>query len=69
MKYNVPALTLEDIEMDVAEIQCRPSSIIVEFINRQTLEAARKSWDTISEFLIISSHPGCNSDGQRAPHL
>jgi hypothetical protein len=69
MKYKLPALILEDIEMEVNEIQCSESTIIVEFANQQAVEVARKSWDNISEFLIISSHAGCNEDGERAPHL
>jgi hypothetical protein len=47
MKYKLSALTLEDIEMNVAEIQCSDSSITVEFANHQTLEIARKTWDNI----------------------
>jgi Fe-S oxidoreductase len=69
MKYKLPALILEDIEMDVGEIQCSGSAITVEFADQETLKIARKSWDDISEFLIISSHAGCNENGERAPHL
>jgi hypothetical protein len=69
MKYKLPALILEDIEMDVGEFQCSESAITVEFPDQETLEIASTSWDNISEFLIISSHPGCNENGGRAPHL
>lgn len=69
MKYKLPALILEDIEMDVEEIQCSGSAITVEFADQETLKIARKSWDDISEFLIVSSHAGCNENGERAPHL
>lgn len=69
MKYKLLALILEDIEMDVGEIQRSGSAITVEFASQETLEIARKSWDNISEFLIISSHAGCNENGERAPYL
>lgn len=69
MKYSLPTINLEDIELHIADIQCYGSSIAVEFRDFQTLNLAEKSWDGIPEFFIITSHPGCNKDGERAPHL
>jgi hypothetical protein len=69
MKYRLPTITLEDIELHIMEIQCSGSTIAIEFPNQQTLESAKKTWDSIPEFLVISSHPGCNEDGERASHL
>ena len=69
MKYSLPTINLEDIELYVADIQCYSSSIAVEFRDHQTLRLAEKRWDNIPEFFIITSHPGCNKDGERAPHL
>lgn len=69
MKYRLLALTLEDIEENVKEIQCSESSITVQFDYQSTMDHARGAWDSLSEFLIISSHPGCNDDGERAPYL
>ncbi|KAG9234705.1 hypothetical protein BJ875DRAFT_534596 [Amylocarpus encephaloides] len=45
------------------------AEVSVEFFEQQSLEAIRPSWDNLGPFLIVSSHPGCNADGERAPHL
>lgn len=68
MEYKLPALILEDIETSLEDIQCFDSTISVRFAEAQVFNAAKDLWD-ISEFLIISSHPGCNQDGERSPHL
>lgn len=68
-KYKLPALVLEDIEMVVGGIECTRSSITLQFPDRQTLDAIRPSWDNLGAFFVISSHPGCNADGERAPYL
>jgi hypothetical protein len=69
MEYKLPALILEDIETSLNEIQCSDSSLMVEFAEAEVFNAAKESWDSHSEFLIISSHAGCNQDGERSPHL
>ncbi|TVY19051.1 hypothetical protein LARI1_G002024 [Lachnellula arida] len=69
MEYKLPALNLEDIEMSLEDIQCFDSTIKVEFAEVQMFNAARDSWNSISEFLIIASHFGCNEDGERSPYL
>jgi len=69
VKYKLPALILEDIEMSVDEIRCSDSMITVEFSHQQMLDDARETWDNLPELLIISSHPGCNENGERAPYL
>jgi hypothetical protein len=68
-KYKLPALVLEDIEEDVADIRCSDSTITVEFSESHSLKAVRPSWDNLGPFLIISSHIGCNEDGERKPYL
>jgi hypothetical protein len=69
MEYKIPALILEDIETSLEYIQCSDSTVKVKFAETQMFNAARDSWDSISEFLIISSHSGCNQDGERSPYL
>jgi hypothetical protein len=69
MKYNLPTINLEDIELHIADIQCSASTIAVEFRDYQTLTLAKKRWDTSPEFFVVSSHAGCNKDGERAPYL
>lgn len=67
--YKLPTLALEDFEMDVDEIQCDESMITVQFSSVHTLQESRTGWDSLEEFFIISSHPGCNDDGERLPYL
>lgn len=69
MTYKLPTVNLEDIELHISDIQCSASTIAVEFRSQDTLEIAKSTWDNIPAFFVISSHPGCNKDGARAPHL
>ncbi|TVY85315.1 hypothetical protein LSUE1_G000192 [Lachnellula suecica] len=69
MDYKLPALILEDIEASLVDIQCSDSAVMVEFAESEMLTAARESWRNVSEFLVISSHSGCNRDGERSPYL
>jgi hypothetical protein len=69
MKYKWPAIALEDIEEDIEQIQCSESTITVQFTDQPSLDYAREAWARFSNFLLISSHPGCSEDGERAPYL
>ncbi|KAI9650585.1 hypothetical protein NHQ30_000603 [Ciborinia camelliae] len=69
MKYKLPAVTLEDIELNVKNIVCSDSTIIINFPSSKLLAEAEREWNNLSEFLVISSHYGCNSEGARAPYL
>ncbi|KAH8684677.1 hypothetical protein BGZ60DRAFT_170796 [Tricladium varicosporioides] len=69
MKYKLPALVLEDIETSVQSITCTTSAIIVEFSEREIIDEVRGRWDELQKFLIISSHSGCNVEGERAPYF
>lgn len=51
------------------KIQCSPSTITVGFSDKKTMDGAQESWTELEEFFIITSHPGCNEDGERAPYL
>jgi hypothetical protein len=69
MSFKLPALALEDIESHLENIECLGSTIVLEFADEQVLRQARKEWDGLSKFIVISSHPGCNGDGKRAPYM
>jgi hypothetical protein len=69
MRFKLPALALEDIENHLDSIECLDSIIALEFVDEQVLKQARKAWDDFTEFIVISSHPGCNRDGERAPYM
>jgi hypothetical protein len=69
MHLKLPALGLEDIESHVERIECSESAIVIEFVDESVLEQAKGEWDGLDEFIVISSHPGCNGDGERAPYM
>ncbi|KAM0143233.1 hypothetical protein ACHAP3_001366 [Botrytis cinerea] len=69
MKYKLPAVALEDIELNVKNIVCSKSTIILQFPSENLLLGAKKEWKDLSEFLVISSHAGCNDQNARAPYL
>ncbi|PQE30422.1 GPI anchored protein [Rutstroemia sp. NJR-2017a WRK4] len=69
MRYKLPAVALEDIELNVKNIVCSDSAIIINFPSASLLAKAEREWGGLAEFLVISSHAGCNDDGARAPYL
>ncbi|ESZ95635.1 hypothetical protein SBOR_3983 [Sclerotinia borealis F-4128] len=69
MKYRLPAVTLEDIELNAKNIVCSESTIIIDFPSSRLLAEAEREWKDLTEFLLIFSHAGCNSEGARAPYL
>ena len=69
MSFKLPTLALEDIESHLDDIECLDSAIVIKFGDEQVLKQARRGWDDLSEFIVVSSHPGCNGDGERAPYM
>jgi len=69
MNFKLPALALEDIESQLDDIECLNSTIVLKFADERVLTRARKGWDGLSEFIVVSSHPSCNGDGERAPYM
>ncbi|KAM3082353.1 hypothetical protein ACMFMF_002017 [Clarireedia jacksonii] len=69
MRYKLPAVALEDIELNVKDIMCSDSTIVIDFPSASLLANAEREWEGLSEFLVISSHAGCNDEGARAPYL
>lgn len=69
VKSKYPTLALEDIEPHVDDIQCSQSTLTLSFGTGQNLEEAKDAWSGVSQFLIITSHIGCNEDGERTPYL
>ncbi|CAD6447484.1 553541fb-7ee0-4d50-9050-d9834299b06a [Sclerotinia trifoliorum] len=69
MRYRLPAVILEDIELHVRNIMCSESTIMIDFPSSNLLTEAEMAWKDLSQFLVISSHAGCNGEGARAPYL
>lgn len=69
MTASRPALALEEIEDQLDGITCYDSYIVLGFIAAETLQLAYEEITKVDQFLIITSHEGCNHDGERDAHL
>ena len=56
---------LEEMENHVDEIRCDDSSVSLFFNEIETLELAYAELSRVAEFALITSHEGCNTDGER----
>jgi hypothetical protein len=69
MEFKKPTLLLEDIEHHIKAIDCFESRVDLYFSSSKALNHAYKEFKTVDSFLLITSHEGCNEDGQRDPYL
>lgn len=69
MEFKIPALLLEDIEHHIGMIDCFDSRVYLYFHSTAALEHAHQEFQSVEYFLLITSHEGCNEDGERDPHL
>ena len=60
---------LEDIENHFNEIKCYDSAIRLYFSTIETLEHAHAELNRLDRFVLITSHDGCNKDGERDTHM
>ena len=65
MTVNKPALVLEEIEDQLDHIYCDDSRIELAFTSSQHLEHTYTEIAGLSSLILITSHEGCNSDGER----
>jgi hypothetical protein len=66
---KLPVLALEDIELHLDSIQCSEAAIKISLESRYHFHKAREAWGNIGDFLVVTSHPGCNHNGERSPYL
>ena len=69
MSSRMPSLVLEDMENHFDEIQCYNSSVYLYFSKVETLKHAHEELNRVERFVLITSHDGCNKDGEREPHM
>ena len=65
MSARLPTVVLEEIEHHFDEIMCLNSFIYLYFSTFETAELAFAKFSTMEEFFVITSHQGCNNDGER----
>lgn len=63
-----PFLALEDIDSHLSDISCSDSLIELSFTSKERLEAAKEEFAQFSDFIAVTSHLGCNEDGERVSH-
>ena len=66
---KLPTLLLEDNDHHFEQISCHGSTIEFKFHNDAAVSAAWQEIQTHPEMLVITSHLGCNADGERKPYL
>lgn len=63
-----PFLALEDIDSHLSDISCSDSLIELSFISNERLQAAKEEFAQFPDFIAVTSHFGCNEDGERVSH-
>lgn len=63
-----PAVVLEHFESVLNGVTCSPAGIYIAFNSEPQAGKVRNSWNG-HEFIVITSHIGCNNDGERVPYL
>ena len=69
VEFKTPALILEDIEDHIEQVECLGSTIYLYFSSEQALRDAHEEFKSVGSFLLVTSHDGCNEDGERDPHM
>lgn len=69
MQFKIPALILEDIEHHIESITCHKTEIHLHFSSAELLRRAHNEIANVDSFLLVTSHQGCNEDGERNPHV
>lgn len=69
LETRKPTLLLEEIEDDLHEIRCAKGIIQFGFVLSETFELAWGEYSRFGEFFLITSHEGCNNDGERGAYL
>ncbi|KAK2762141.1 hypothetical protein FQN54_001148 [Arachnomyces sp. PD_36] len=68
VRSQQPILPLEDIDSHLSDISCSDSLIELSFGSIEGLQAAKEELSQFSDFIAVTSHPGCNEDGERVSH-
>ncbi|KAJ7145569.1 hypothetical protein C8R44DRAFT_896671 [Mycena epipterygia] len=70
---NVPILLLEDIEFLVDSVVCHAetdgSVVEVAFNSEDAYTATYAAWSSLSQFMLVTSHPSCNPSDERGAWL
>ena len=69
MNFKIPTLMLEDVEHHLKSVGCYPSEIYLGFKSAEASKRTHNEVASVDSFLLVTSHDGCNEDGERDPHV
>ena len=69
MSAKRPALALETLEHLVDQIECSNNRLVLDFVTMEALNEVHRHIDGSSDFLLITSHQGCDLEGERNVRL
>jgi len=68
VKSRRPILVLEEIEDFLEDIVCHDAKMTIRFLSAETLNIFKGEIEAASNFMVVASHGGCNSDGERVTY-
>jgi hypothetical protein len=69
MSAKKPALALESIEDQIDSIECTVGEAQLSFATLEALQSVYMHFENVPEFFLITSHDGCNVEGERGIFL
>ena len=66
---KLPTLAIEDIEVLLDSIVCAASTIELHFSHQDALQEALVELAALPRFILVTSHVGCNENGERRAYL
>lgn len=69
MSAKRPALALETLEHHVDQIECSNNRLVLDFVTLEALNEVHRHIDGSTDFLLITSHQGCDLEGERNVRL
>ena len=69
MQFKLPTLILEDVEHHIESVGCYSSEVHLRFTSAELLQRAHNELSSVDGFLLVTSHQGCNEDGERNAHV
>jgi len=65
MSARLPTVVLEDMDDHFNDIVCAHSSIHLHFATEESMTLTYDELKGMDEFFVVTSHEGCNNDGER----
>lgn len=68
VKSREPLLVVEDLENELKDVVCSASQISLFFNAPGGFDAVKEAFKLNGSFIVVTSHDGCNLDGERATY-